>query len=590
METFLQQTPEIDGIEHIIDDIDAMLAQDPDLEAARIAFYTKLRKSPEYPGGPEDGMTVACAEPITMPLPELWKTFTREHQLPGFSYEKFVSTHLKLPVFNTASVLAGPGEDIGTFIRDMRPKLLRPKQGTSSACLPMRNEYSAAGGRFDLHSYPHDSYQLIKGYAADGEWGKVEQVVDNMACHIEEYGYPLNGNAWFYKSRTQIPYFSHAVRMLAEHKGEEALIQYLPQMEQEYAYWMAGKDNLGQLPLDDAAHAEGCLVRMPDGSFLNRYWDSGKGPRTESCLEDMLLAEEVIDKEGLRDAPEAVRANRLEKLYADIRAGAASGWDYSSRWFADGQSMLTINTTDILPIDLNSLMAYTEESLALANIAAGNTERADEYWRLLEDRRAAINTYAWDPIDKVYKDVNFVATVEKDGKPVAGKRTDVLSIAAVYPLYVGIADPDRALGVADMAEQDLLAEGGYMVTNRVTKEQWDSNVWMLPSGWVAARGFARMAHEVGIDTEEGERFLEMSLQGRARIMQAVRQIFTLYHIVPEKIDGHNPLELAGGGEYSLVKVLAMTMEGYRALEAWKPSDSGGCLPLGRCAMAHTFAR
>lgn len=57
---------------------------------------------------------------------------------------------------------------------------------------------------------------------------------------------------------------------------------------------------------------------MPDGSLLNRYWDDRDTPRDESWREDVETA-----RHSGRPANE---------VYRDLRAGAASGWDYSSRW------------------------------------------------------------------------------------------------------------------------------------------------------------------------------------------------------------------------------------------------------------------
>ena len=52
-----------------------------------------------------------------------------------------------------------------------------------------------------------------------------------------------------------------------------------------------------------------------------------------------------------------------KQLYRDVRAAAESGWDFSSRWFADGKTLETIDTTEIIPIDLNSLLFGLEEAI-----------------------------------------------------------------------------------------------------------------------------------------------------------------------------------------------------------------------------------
>jgi neutral trehalase len=39
-----------------------------------------------------------------------------------------------------------------------------------------------------------------------------------------------------------------------------------------------------------------------------------------------------------------------------------SGWDFSSRWFADGHLLGTIQTTNLIPVDLNCLLYVTYKS------------------------------------------------------------------------------------------------------------------------------------------------------------------------------------------------------------------------------------
>ena len=92
------------------------------------------------------------------------------------------------------------------------------------------------------------------------------------------------------------------------------------------------------------------MVRLADGSVLNRYWDDLATPRDESYREDLETA-----RSSKRPAAE---------VYRDLRAAAESGWDFSSRWLADGKTLATIRTTDILPVDLNSLLYKLELAIA----------------------------------------------------------------------------------------------------------------------------------------------------------------------------------------------------------------------------------
>jgi len=77
------------------------------------------------------------------------------------------------------------------------------------------------------------------------------------------------------------------------------------------------------------------VVRLKDGSVLNRYWDDRDTPREEAYREDVATA-----RDSGRPAAD---------VYRNLRAAAESGWDFSSRWFADGRTLATIHTVDLVP-------------------------------------------------------------------------------------------------------------------------------------------------------------------------------------------------------------------------------------------------
>jgi alpha,alpha-trehalase len=542
----------------------------------------------------EDGMMLACATPI-LPYDEVIERYVEERDQPEFSDVKFFEKYFALLPMDDESFIAEPGQSVEDYTLGIRDKFIFPntKQGYFDIWLP-HDRAVAGGGRFNMQSFLWDGYQMAKGYAADGRLDLVINILDNTEYEISTFGHPLNGSAAFYATRAQPDYFAHEVRLLSDRIGPEALVRYLPAMEKNHmGYWMDGMEELSMLPDDGKAHAHRTLVRMPDGSFLNRYWDDAEGPRIESYKEDVDVA--TLAVEGLKGA---VREARMRKVYQDLRAGAASGWDYSSRWFEDGSNIETINTTDIAPIDLNSLMAYNEETLAMAYEAAaemddqerskwlemsgilqqGASAEAEGYSRaecfaksamfqkMADDRKDAINTYLWDPKDKIFRDYNFEGQYQ----------TAIVSAAMAYPLYVGIANEEQTLGVADAIERELLYEGGIIATTTESStQQWDGgkrggkrskNVW-APPNWAAVRGLARMAHLLTAQGMEidAERLFKLAEKVQANYMNGVKVAFLAQHMVPEKHRGDDPAKPANGGEYALVKVLAMPSETFRAM-------------------------
>jgi alpha,alpha-trehalase len=179
--------------------------------------------------------------------------------------------------------------------------------------LPLPKPYVVPGGRF-REVYYWDSYFTMLGLAESGHWDNVEDMVTNFAAEIDAWGHIPNGNRSYYLSRSQPPFFSFMVELLATHDGDRVLKTWLPQMEKEYQYWMQGADAL------EPGKANQRVVRMEDGALLNRYWDDNDTPRPESWLDDVTTAKNNPN----RPATEIYRDLRLPPPRAGISAHA--GW------------------------------------------------------------------------------------------------------------------------------------------------------------------------------------------------------------------------------------------------------------------------
>jgi neutral trehalase len=181
---------------------------------------------------------------------------------------------------------------------------------------------------------------------------------------IDCYGHVPNGNRTYYLTRSQPPLM---VDLIAEREGEGSYLTHLPELESEYEYWMDGSAFLQR------GQEYRRLVRLANGTILNRYWDDRAAPRDESYREDVKTAL------GSRRDP--------GDLYRNLRAAAESGWDFSSRWFADGHSLNTIRTVSLLPVDLNSPMVHLEQTLAKAYRIKGDAGQSSKYAKLAAQRQ-----------------------------------------------------------------------------------------------------------------------------------------------------------------------------------------------------------
>ena len=62
------------------------------------------------------------------------------------------------------------------------------------------------------------------------------------------------------------------------------------------------------------------------------FGTGGTGPRPESYREDVELAEMFVNED------------EKEEFYFHMKAGAETGWDYSTRWMIDPQVYTTLGT------------------------------------------------------------------------------------------------------------------------------------------------------------------------------------------------------------------------------------------------------
>ncbi|PLR43127.1 alpha,alpha-trehalase [Chimaeribacter arupi] len=428
----------------------------------------------------------------------------------NFDLKRFVDSNFTLPGKNDAYVPPA-GQSLREHIDGLWPVLTRTtdKVNQYDSLLPLPKPYVVPGGRF-REIYYWDSYFTMLGLAESGHWDRVQDMVDNFAHELDTYGHIPNGNRSYYLSRSQPPFFSLMVDLLAQHRGESVYATYLPQLQKEYQYWMADAESV------PAGSAGKRVVKLKDGTVLNRYWDARDVPRTESYMDDIATAEKATSR------------NKAE-LYRNLRAGAASGWDFSSRWFDDPNNLSTIRTTEIVPVDLNALLFHLENTLARASKAAGQSADGQRYADQAEKRQAAINRYLWNADGGWYADYDWKR----------GSVRTQLTAAALFPLYMQAASDDQADKTAAAVEKQLVKAGGLVTTNVHNGQQWDAPNGWAPLQWVAVEGLNHYGKQT-LAKEIGMRFLDN-----------VQATYDREHKLVEKYVVEGNLGGGGGGEYPL---------------------------------------
>jgi alpha,alpha-trehalase len=455
----------------------------------------------------DDGKTFADAVPGAAPQDILAQYRAAEPDSPQ-ALRRFVEAHFALPAEAAAAPSPASEVSIVTHIDGLWNRLTRstPSAPPFASLLPLPHPYAVPGGRF-REIYYWDSYFTMLGLEQSGRQDLAQHMVRDFAYLIDTYGHIPNGTRTYYLSRSQPPFFFKMVELISRRDPAAAFARYLPQLKREYAFWMDGSRGL------DRGGASRRVVALPDGSLLNRYWDDRDTPRDESYREDSNLA-----RSSGREAPQ---------LYRDIRAAAESGWDFSSRWFADSRSRATIDTTEILPIDLNSLLFGLEHA-----IRAGCQRRTDaactrEFSARAAARRAAIDRYLWDAASGAYVDYRYTRQ----------ERGTELSAATLYPLFVGLASKAQAASVAKTAARDLLKAGGIVTTLLETGQQWDAPNGWAPLQWIAVAGL------------RGYRHAKLAAAISCRWMVNVDEVYRRSGKLVEKYDVMHTGRGGRGGEY-----------------------------------------
>jgi alpha,alpha-trehalase len=457
-----------------------------------------------------DGKTFVDAVP-KFPPAQILASYRKAAPRSPAELRNFVEVNFDLPPPPPTVVALPEDLSIAAHIDALWAHLTRTSKTAPpySSLLPLPTPYVVPGGRF-REIYYWDSYFTMLGLADSGRQDLVLDMVGDFAYLIDAYGYVPNGTRTYYLSRSQPPFFYAMTELVAPEAPVKGFARYLRELEHEHEFWM---DGAAQLRPGDA-HRRALALR--DGALLNRYWDDRDTPRDESYREDTELAR--------------VSGRPPGELYRDIRAAAESGWDFSTRWFADPKSRGSIMTTDIVPVDLNSLLFGLEQA-----IAAGCRERGDSvcgrnFSAASEARPTAVTRRLWDERRGVFLDYHRSA----------GTRLPGLSAATLYPLFVGLATPAQAHRVAAAVRRELLRPGG-LVTTPVTSghEQWDAPNGWAPLQWVAIAGLRRYGEE------------NLAAVIACRFMASVEGVYRSAGKLVEKYDVVNIGRVGGGGEYAL---------------------------------------
>lgn len=429
-----------------------------------------------------------------------------------FSLQLFVEENFEMPPSPPAFNYFQQEKDVTAHIRNLWGNLKREgdKAVAGSSLLPLPHPYIVPGGRF-REIYYWDSYFTMLGLKESGEHETIRNMLDNFKYLIQTYGHIPNGNRSYYLSRSQPPFFCLMVQLYAATAGSAAFDQYAEAIEKEYNYWMNGYSTIKK------GTASKKLVCLPDGSKLNRYFDALFIPRQESWADDIETA--------------SLSKRDKKTVYNNLRSAAESGWDFSSRWLANEQDLSSVETVDIIPIDLNCLLYNTERVLADYYEQKNNNKKRGMYNTRAVKRYEALQRYCFSSKERIYYDYNWKRK----------KQTGKFTPASFFPIWLMASHPEsnevhgRAAG--EKLKALLLKEGGVLTTTVTNQQQWDA-----PNGWAPLQWVVITALEKANQKELAATIAQRWIGLNNDVYQRTGKLMEKYNVVDRKLE-------AGGGEY-----------------------------------------
>uniref|UniRef100_A0A158Q6B7 Trehalase n=1 Tax=Dracunculus medinensis TaxID=318479 RepID=A0A158Q6B7_DRAME len=237
------------------------------------------------------------------------------------------------------------------------------------------------GGRFREYYY-WDAYWIIKGLIACEMYNTTKAMLMNFENLVDRlYGFIPNGGRIYYLRRSQPPFFAGMVYEYIEAtKDYDFLKSILPAVIKELGFWQNYR-----------------TILIKKGKFTHRLFQYNTPTNVERP--ESFAADHMIGKQ--------VHAADRPKLFQNIASAAESGWDFSSRWFQDKMSMRTIETTDIVPVDLNAIMCWNMKIISYLSYLAGDRDRSVCYEKQSNSFRRSMRSVFYDKKKGVWLDYNL---------------------------------------------------------------------------------------------------------------------------------------------------------------------------------------
>ena len=403
-----------------------------------------------------------------------------------------------------------------TLGRKYTPEYLLKQQQSSLLAVP--NGFVVPGGRF-REFYYWDTYFILEGLLLSGMNHTARGMIENLLHLVQSGGFVPNGGRIYYMNRSQPPFLTLMVRLYWESTQDLSLVAAaLPVLAQEYQFWQANRS---------------VTLPGPNGTTLqlNTYGASTNLPRPEGWVEDITTAQGSRTLEAAR------------QLWHNIASSAETGWDFSSRWCAFGSNLSSLETSHIVPVDLNAILYGVEDSLSLLYLQVGDQANSRAFRDSAEARRVAIEELLWNEEVGFWNDFHLVTRRHKSAH---------FYVSNVVPMWTGAYSPSpqrtqQILAYLQNPANGVLSYPGGVPTSLMfdTSQQWDfPNAWP-PEQLFVIEGLRRLDYQPadGVAAKIALQLAQTWVSSNYLAWQATNGgMFEKYNVTHVGVPG-------GGGEY-----------------------------------------
>ncbi|KAH9628626.1 hypothetical protein HF086_007831 [Spodoptera exigua] len=378
--------------------------------------------------------------------------------------------------------------------------------------IPVSHGFFIPGGRFTEMFY-WDTYWVVKGLLIAGMQETTKGILENFFELVDQLGYVPMASRWYHEKQSQPPLLTEMVAAYYKDTNDkEFLRNNIAYLEKEIDFWLSNRS----------------VDTEKDGKHykVHRYFVSIGRPRPFYYYTDIELIESFTNQTDI-----------LKGIWSAVE----SGWDFSSRWFADPEETerenprIDIRTMFISPVDLNAIIASALQHMANFHTDLMNVDKANTYAQLAQQLRDTIESVFWNEEDGVWYDYDL--NLQSQRKYFYLSNFSPLWLSAVRSDFVK-AKGEKILNYL-IDSGALEYPGGVPISMVNSGEQWDFPNTSPPFISVLVNALE------SIGTEKAK---ELALQIAEKYVRASHVSFINYGNLCEKYDVNEFGKCGEGGE------------------------------------------